>query len=853
MHNKSVEEVLQSLKTDMNIGLSLIQAEERLKIHGENKLQSKKNKPFILKLLSNFKDTMIIILSIACIISFALNIIAHTSLAEPIIILIIIVANVFLGAYQEQKAEKSLDTLSKLTTKVAKVLRNGKFQEIDAKKLVVGDIVKLDEGDLVPCDLRIIYSNDINVDESTLTGESLPCLKFSDTLPKETALAERSNMLYCGCTVVSGNALAVVTATGMQTELGKIAKVLNHNRKAITPLQHKISKLSIIITIVSVLLSCIVLVLGIVDKIAFKDIFMNSISLAIATIPESLTAIITFILALGVSRMANSKAIIKNLPAIETLGSASVICTDKTGTLTQNKMQARIVCDIESNEYDLESKKAKEILAYASLCCNGTEHIGDPSERAILATKNIKYVKKYQKIFELPFDSKRKMMTTVHKINDDEYIVVTKGAFESLYEICKNVDNLNLIKKNEQLADRGTRVLAVGIKKLKTLPSKNTKIESDLDFLGLIGLYDPPREEVKEAIRICKQANIIPIMITGDNPNTARNIGIELGIYDEQTSMVVTSRQLANMSHKELKENLKKIKIYARATPEDKLRIIKAWQELDYVVAMTGDGVNDAPALKHADIGCVMGITGSEVAKKNGDLILTDDNFTTIVSAVQEGRSIYKNIKKVISFLLGTNYCEAIVTIVGLLLFGICPLISIQLLWINLVTDSFPALGLGLCKNDKDIMKEKPIPKKQSIISKKDLIIMLCFGIVMSALSIFGYYLGSEVAHSPMVGSTIAFAIIGYSQLAHSLNLLSDTSIFRQSIKQNKRFYLFTFISITLLSVVLFVPPIANLFNFCILEPIYYIYIFGCSLLPILLMEIAKIILNKVNNKNIKN
>ena len=850
MHSKSLEEVLSKCKTNAETGLNDEQVKARLQTYGENKLTTQKNKPFILKVLYNFKDTMIIILCIACIISFAINISTRSSLFEPFIILFIIFANVLLGAYQEQKAEKSLDSLKRLTTKTAKVLRNGKYVEVDSKTLVVGDIVKLDEGDLVPCDMRVFLSNELKVDESTLTGESFPSVKFSYEIDKNTPLAERLNMVYNGCLVVSGNALCIVTATGMKTELGKIAQQLNSGKRQSTPLQKKVSKLSIVVSITSIILALIVLVIGILDKIALKDIFMNSISLAIATIPESMTAVITLILALGVERMADKKTIIKNLPAIETLGSASVICTDKTGTLTQNKMTAKLVCDDEGNTYEIEDEKAKEILSYASLCCNGTEEIGDPTERAILATHNDTYTKIYAKISEIPFDSERKMMTTIHKTNENDYIVVTKGAFECVVDKCKNIKYIkNLQSCNTAYASQGIRVLAVAVKKLKNLNSaKDSKnIESNLNFIGLIGVHDPPRVEVKEAIEICKEAKIMPIMITGDNPETAKAIGRELGIYNDST-YVVTNSQLAQMSNNELKEKINQISIYARATPNDKLRIVKVLQELGHVVAMTGDGVNDAPALKHADIGCVMGIAGSEVAKKNSDLILTDDNFTNIVSAVKEGRHIYANIRKVVQFLLGTNYCEAILLILGLIFLGVCPIISVQLLWINLVTDTFPALGLGLCNSEKNIMKNSPTPKNQSILNKKEAITMIIFGLGVAIVALIGYYIGYSQTNKIEVASTIAFGIIGFAQIAHSLNLVTADSIFKHKISENKNFYIMNLIGILLMCIVLFIPPIANIFGLTILAPIYYAYIFICSIAPILIMEIYKF-LNKLIKK----
>lgn len=847
MHSKPVEEIIEKLQTNIKTGLNNEQVQARLSTYGENKLQSKKNKPFIVKVLANFLDTMIIILCIACAISFWINIREGTGLIEPIIILVIIFLNVFLSAIQEQKAEKSLDSLKKLTSKTAKVLRGGEFVEINSKNLVVGDIVMLDEGDLIPCDMRIISSKMLKVDESTLTGESFPVLKQSEPVDKNSPLAERTNMCYGGSLVSSGNAMCVVTATGMNTELGHIAKELNSSKKQSTPLQKKISKLGIIITIISIILSLIVVVIGLIQKLAFSDVFMNSVSLAIATIPESLTAVVTFILAISVERMADKKAIVKNLPAIETLGSVSVICTDKTGTLTQNKMTVTSVCDELGNIVDINSQKAKEILAKATLCCNGSADIGDPTERAIWATKNLKYTKKFTKIDEKPFDSVSKMMTTIHKTDEGDYIVITKGAFEAVSEICSKINYNQLELRNNELASNGIRVLAVAFKKLKNITNGQV-VETNMEMLGLIGITDPPREEVKEAIAICKEAKIRPMMITGDNPVTAKAIAKELNILDDN-SIVLTSKQLNNLTDAELKEKIDNISIIARATPQDKLRIVKILQKKGHVVAMTGDGVNDAPALKHADIGCVMGIAGSEVAKKNSDLILTDDNFTNIVSAVSEGRNVYSNMKKVVQFLLGTNYSEAIFMIFGLLLFGVCPLISIQLLWINLVTDSFPALGLGLASNSDELMKKSPTKRNASIVNKKEALTMTFISILISALSLLGFYIGLTFGNSIEAGATIAFAIIAYSQVAHSLNLISEDSIFNHKFNQNKKFFVLNIISLLLISIILFIPPLANIFGLCMLEPIFYVFIFTCSIFPIVIMEIIKLFNSKSKSK----
>ncbi|MGN1228014.1 MAG: cation-translocating P-type ATPase, partial [Christensenellales bacterium] len=605
MYFNSIEETEKRFKTNCDTGLSNEEVVSRLEIQGENKIESAKRKSFIKKLLYQFTDVMIIVLIIASIISFTINIMAKESLIEPIIIAGIVIANALLGAIQETKAEKSLNALKNLTSKTAKVIRDGVIKEIKSNELVCGDICILEDGDIIPADLRIIKCNNLKVDESTLTGESIPLEKNTDILPKDTPLANRTNMLYSGCTITSGNGVAIVVATGMNTELGKIAKLLNNEKHKKTPLQMQFAKLSLVLSIFAIIISVIVFVIGLIIGIDAKEMFMNSLSLAIATIPESLPAIITVILSLGVERLVEKKAIVKNLPAIETLGSASIICTDKTGTLTQNKMTVVKVYDYKTNKLyeDLSNNRVKHILGLASLCCNGTKDIGDPTEKAILQTDCMQLVKKYEKVFELPFDSNRKLMTTIHKTNEDKYIVVTKGAFESIAKLTKD-DLTNAKFLNNDLAENAIRVLGVAIKEYENLPKDLTKVEKDLQFIGLIGMIDPPKLEVKEAIEVCYNAGIRPIMITGDNPITATSIAKTLGIFKEN-DIVLTGEDLKNMPNKKLLEILPKVSIYARVTPEDKIKIVKAWQKLGHIVAMTGDGVNDAPALKSADIGCV--------------------------------------------------------------------------------------------------------------------------------------------------------------------------------------------------------------------------------------------------------
>lgn len=841
MFYNSIEEVEKKLKTNIEVGLKESQIQSRLETQGYNKIESVKKRSFMKKLLLQFLDVMIIVLIIAAFISFAINIIAKESLIEPIIISVIVIANALLGAIQETKAEKSLNALKNSTSKTAKVLRDGVIKEINSSELVSGDICILEDGDIIPADLRIVKCSNLKVDESTLTGESLPLEKNNETLSKDTPLSKRTNMLYSGCTITSGNAVAIVATTGMNTELGKIAKMLNSEKNKKTPLQKQFAKLSLILSLIAVFVSVLVFIFGIIVGIDAKEMFMNSLSLAIATIPESLPAIVTVILALGVERLVEHKAIVKNLPAIETLGSASIICTDKTGTLTQNKMTVTKVYSFADNKLyeDLTTTKARNVLNYASLCCNGTKEIGDPTERAILQTENNKYAKKYKRIYEIPFDSNRKLMTTIHQMEDNNFLVVTKGAFESIKAI-SNDDLTNPQYLNDELAKDAIRVIAVAIKIIDKLPKELSKIEKNLNFIGLIGMIDPPKHEVKEAIQVCFNAGIRPIMITGDNPITATAIGKELGIFREEDK-VITGEELKALTNKQLLEILPSVSIYARVTPEDKIKIVKAWQKLGHIVAMTGDGVNDAPALKSADIGCVMGLQGSDVAKSSGDLILTDDNFSTIVSAVKEGRGVFNNIKRVTVLLLGTNYCEALTIILSLIFFGICPIVSIQLLWINLVSDSFPAIALGLCKYDDDIMNEKPVKKnKKSIINKNMIIQLLVVGILLIILSIVGFKIAINLTSNVEIARTVVFAVLGLGEIMQAFNLRSNNSIFKSKFKDNKLFYLLNFIAIGLMLIILLVPPLTNLFMLEPLMPILWLYVILSSISPILIMEILK-------------
>ena len=675
-HSEDISKVIEHLDTDTTNGLSDEQVAKRREKYGENKLKEKKKRTLLERFLEQFKDAMIIILIIAAAISFAVAIIEQDlgEFIEPSLILLIVIVNAIIGVMQESKAEAALEALQNLSAPHARVVRNGQEKIIDAVELVPGDIIHLEAGDFVPADSRLISSSSLKSEESALTGESVPSEKDANAIVKEDApLGDRSDMIFSGCSITYGTATAVVTSTGMETQMGKIADLLNSEENGSTPLQRKLSQLSKYLGFMALAACAIIFTVGMMNKIPTLEIFMTAVSLAVSAIPEGLPAIVTVVLSIGVQRMVRKNAIIRSLPAVETLGGASIICSDKTGTLTQNRMTLlKAFVDGEEEAEDinnLNSNKVRKLLSYGTLCSNGSvvfkedkeEHIGDPTETAIVfaAHKNSQpkdeLNEKYPRIAEIPFDSDRKLMTTINRI-DDKNIVIVKGAFDMMADKCIAGNLEQARKMNENMSGNALRVIAVAYKEIDEIPTeiRAEDMEKDLTFMGLLGMIDPPRQEAKDAVAVCRKAGIKPIMITGDHVVTASAIATQLGIL-EYGDMAITGAQLDDMSDKELSEIVEKISVYARVSPENKIRIVKAWQEKGHIVSMTGDGVNDAPALKAADIGCAMGITGTDVSKGAADMILTDDNFATIVDAVREGRGIYANIKKVVGFLLGTN------------------------------------------------------------------------------------------------------------------------------------------------------------------------------------------------------
>ena len=859
-YNQNLNDLIEELNSDVNYGLTdekVIVSREK---NGENKLVEKKKKNFFQKLLEQFKDVMIIILIIAALISFVLACLGSDPMEfiEPALIVFIVIVNAFIGVIQENKAEKALDALKNMSSPHARVLRNGHEKIINTSLLVPGDIIYLEAGDYVPADCRLIESVNLKAEESSLTGESLASEKDAKAvINKEVSIGDRTNMVFFGCSITYGTGKAIVTSTGMNTEIGKIANLLNNEKEIKTPLQQKLAQLGKYLGIIALLACVIVFIVGLIDKQSPLEMFMTSVSLAVSAIPEGLPAVVTIVLSLGVARMAKQNAIIKSLPAVETLGSASIICSDKTGTLTQNKMTITKTYVDEDKLKDFSvnnDENTKKLIMFGELCCNGSVnfennkeiHLGDPTETSIIvAGHKLGFDKnelnnKYPRINEIPFDSDRKLMSTINKI-DDKYYLIVKGAFDIMATRCikGNISKAQII--NEQMSKDALRVLAIGYKILDKLPEKvDISLENDLIFVGLVGMIDPPRNEAKQAVYTCLKAGIKPIMITGDHVITATSIAKQLGIFKDG-DLAITGAELDKMSEEELNQKVEKISVYARVSPENKIRIVKAWQNKGEVVAMTGDGVNDAPALKASDIGCSMGITGTDVAKGASDIILSDDNFATIVEAVKEGRGIYSNIKKVVGFLLSTNISELIVVFLAMVIWKESPFISIQLLWINLVTDSLPAISLGVEKVDDDIMDYKPKPKNESLFSHGFGLRIVLQGVLFSIIVLGAFFIGKAITNgSTMGGSTLAFMVFSLIECFHAYNMRSNHSLFKIGFFSNKKLNISTFISILLICFVLFVPGVNEAFNMIYLPYYGYLIGIGLSFIPLIFMECSK-------------
>ncbi len=869
IYKKNIQELINEYNVNITNGLSYEEAKKKLEIYGSNELKAKEEETLLKKFLNQFKDFMVIILIIAASISGFVG-----EIKDTLIIIIVVFLNAILGLVQENKAEKSLEALKNMTTPLSKVVRSNNIIQIKSSEIVPGDIVVLESGDYVPADGRILEASSLKIEESALTGESLPVSKEKE-IPEgdNVPLGDRKNMVFSTSMVTNGRAKVLVTNTGMDTEIGKIAEMLEAQEKIKTPLQHKLEELGKWLGVIALSVCIVIFLIGFFQGRPALDMFMLAVSLAVAAIPEGLPAIVTIVLSLGVQRMIKRHAIIRRLPAVETLGTASVICSDKTGTLTQNKMTVTKLytyddlSDIENiNDEIFEKRLALEI----GLLCNDAtisqengkkKAIGDPTEIALVVLAHQKGILKKEletamkRIDEIPFDSDRKLMSTIH-VHNSEYRVYTKGAPDILLERCNKIliDNeiVDLTQKekhkisaaNEQMANNALRVLALAYKDISYIPDEviTDTIENNLIFVGLSGMIDPPREEVKIAVEKCKRAGIKPVMITGDYMLTAMTIAKELGVLDEN-SMGIEGKELDNMSDQDLSKNIEKYSVYARVSPEHKVKIVEAWQSKGKIVAMTGDGVNDAPSLKRANIGCSMGITGTDVSKEASDMILTDDNFSTIVSAVEEGRNIYENIKKSIHYLLSCNIGE-IVTLFTALLFNLpSPLIPIHILWVNLVTDSFPALSLGIDPPEPDIMNKKPRDPNESIFAGGLGISIAIKGLIIGAVTLIAFLTGRNF--SLEVGRTMAFLTLSFSQFGNSLSVRSlDKSLFKIGIFSNKYLIGAILLSSSLMLSVVLIPLLRNIFDLALLNFYQWIYVIGFSLIPITTGEILKLIRN---------
>lgn len=892
-YSLSTEEVKSKLNTDIEKGLENDEVEKRRIQYGKNEIVSKNKKPIWKMILEQFTDFMIIVLIIAAIVSGVVN---H-EFTDSIIILVIVVLNAIIGVVQEIKAQKSLDSLKELSAPHCKVVRNGEVINIESKELVPGDIVILETGDNVPADLRIIEAVNLKIQEAALTGESVPVEKSVDVLKDEkVGLGDRVNCAFSSSLVTYGRGKGIVVSTGMETEVGKIAKMLDEVDDSETPLKRRLEALGKTLGIAALVICALIFAVGFfIYKRDWIEMFMTAVSLAVAAIPEGLPAISTIVLSIGVQRMVKRNAIIRTLPSVETLGSATVICSDKTGTLTQNRMTVeKIFCDnkVFGTDYkEREDNEQYKLLLDCMILCNDTKlkkdgekyvTTGDPTETALVDLGLKSNVVKaelddeFKRVEEIPFDSERKLMTTVHDRNG-KLVVFTKGGVDELLAKCSKIrlngedvpltqENIDMIlATNEQFALCALRVLAMAYKNIDRIPEKAdmNSLESNLTYIGMVGMIDPARPEVKEAVAKCRTAGIRPVMITGDHKITAVAIAKEIGILREGDE-AITGAELQEMSQEELEKNVQKYSVYARVSPEHKVRIVNAWKSHDEVVAMTGDGVNDAPALKSADIGAAMGIVGTDVAKEAADVVLTDDNFATIVSAVEEGRRIYDNILKAVAYLLSANIGE-IMTLFVATMFGwlIEPLLPIHILWINLVTDSLPALALSVDPAEKNIMNRKP--KKNKNVFTKGMIWRIIYqGVMIGGLTLLAFALGcgfnfnsivdteGNITQIGVTAQTMAFAVLALSELVHVFNLRSNKeSIFKVGLLTNKILLGAIAISASLMLIVLNIPVLHGIFEISSLTLREVGIVTLLSFAPLIVVEIFKLF--KINTSKEEN
>ena len=880
-YNISVEDTVKSLNSDLEHGLTEEEVTKRIEEHGYNELIQKKKKTFLEKFLAQFKDFMIIVLIFAAFVSGVVGVLEHEGINDSIIILLIVIVNAVIGVLQENKAEKSLEALKKLSSHTAKVLRNGHLVVLPARELVPGDVIILETGDYITADLRLTDAINLRIEEASLTGESVPVEKITSLLTEEDLpLGDRENLAFSTSLVSYGRGKGVVVETGMNTEVGNIATILDSTENAQTPLQKKLDGLGKILGTAALIICFIMFIIGTINGKEPMHMFLSAVSLAVAAIPEGLPAIATIVLAIGVQRMVTRHAIVKRLPCVETLGSTTVVCSDKTGTLTQNKMTVEKLY-LNNEILDVENlgtiSDDIKLLITASILCNdskiGTEDgklkvTGDPTETALIDlglkfSLNKNEIEKSEiRIDELPFDSDRKLMSTVNKYNDGTYRIFTKGAVDELLKRCDRIfingkvreidenDVENILEANNSMAKNALRVLGMAYKDSDSEVNEN--LESSLIYIGMVGMIDPPRPEVKSAIDKCKTAGIKTVMITGDHKITAIAIAKALGILEDE-SEATTGPEVEKMTQEELEERVKHYSVYARVSPEHKVRIVKAWQKHGEIVAMTGDGVNDAPALKTADIGAAMGIVGTDVSKEAADIILTDDNFATIVAAVEEGRRIYDNILKAIQFLLSSNIGEIITLFFATLINWHEPLIPIHILWVNLITDSLPALALSFDPAEDNIMRRKPIPANIGIFTKGRIFRVGYQGLMIGVLTLLAYRIGiHEDPSNVVIGQTMAFAVLSLSQLVHVFNIRSKTqSIFKTGILSNMYLVYAVLISFVMMIGVLFIPFLQKIFKVVTLSPRDILIVIGLSFMPIIIVELFKLFkINALKNED---
>ena len=905
-YKKTAKEVEEYLQTSMERGLSNDEVKKRQEENGFNELKQEKKKSLFIKFLEQFKDFMIIVLIVAAIVSGFVGVAQGEGITDTIIILIVVIANAIIGVAQEAKAEKSLEALQKLSGHDAKVIRDGNIKSVPSRELVEGDIVVLDTGDFIPADLRIIEAVNLKSQEASLTGESVPVEKQASEINKDDVpIGDRANMLFSSSLVTYGRGKGIVVETGMNTEVGKIAEMLTETEEQETPLQKKLNSLGKTLGIVSLVICIIIFIIGVIQGRDIISMFMTAVSLAVAAIPEGLAAVSTIVLAIGVQKMVKRNAIVKKLPAVETLGSSSVICSDKTGTLTQNKMTVQkvfvnhTVYDVsnldENSDFMKYNKDNQEVqlLVYNGMLCNDTKIAddgtltGDPTETALVDiafkmgfTKNV--YDEMPRIDEIPFDSERKLMTTVHK-RGDKYIVYTKGGVDELLNICTSYIDHGKIENdlkafiptitdtNEKMATDALRVLAFGYKELDFKPTKED-MENNLTYVGMYGMIDPPREEAKLAVEKCKTAGIKTVMITGDHKVTATAIAKRLGILENEEE-AITGTELDKISEEELEKNIRKYSVYARVSPEHKVRIVKAWQKNGEIVAMTGDGVNDSPALKTADIGCAMGMVGTDVAKEAADVILVDDNFATVVSAVEEGRRIYDNILKVIQFLLSSNIGEVVVLFLATLFSTVIAkwcgvenigalniLLPIHILWVNLVTDSLPALALAFDPANDDIMNRKPLKQSKGIFTKSMTYRIVYQGVMIGLITLIAFIVGLKSTTMPIgnltldqskiqIGQTMAFIVLALSELVHVFNIRDNKkSLFKGKAFNNTVLLGAIALSAIFMFIILFVPALRTIFSIPALPVNNIIEVVILVFSPVVIVEIFKLL--KINGKD---